>query len=159
MSAIAGPWPAFATELKNKYLGNNGGLLEYLNLNTNRASDFLLMAQCICGLQVWPGTHTFGSVEVEKFLARVDPPTERFKTRVRATFDKYLELSPSLGKQRLAPVEFVMICLLVANHADEPKAAITEHIEHFRKSIKAAHVDLRTNSKVLRTGYELVHSA
>lgn len=166
MAAIAGPWAAFAQELKDKFLPDQkdksipatSGFLKHINIGVDRASDFLAVSQLVYGLDRAPARATFSSIDVEKWLKRVDPPSADFKTRTRAVFEKYLKVVSSWAKARVAPVEFVMIGVLIGRLLDDPIDILDQHIQNFRKSMKIAHVDLRLNSKVLKSAYDIIES-
>jgi len=158
MAAIAGPWAAFVGELKEEYLPEGGGFLKYMTVTVDRGSDFLATAQMVYGLDHPDKRATFSSMDVEKWLNRVDPPSQDVKTRTRAVFDKYLEVVSSWEKTRLAPVEFVMIGVMIGKLLNDPVEVIDQHIQKFRKSMKAAHVDLRLNSKVLKSAYDIIEN-
>ncbi|KAG8875035.1 hypothetical protein FRB97_005483 [Tulasnella sp. 331] len=165
MAAIAGPWAAFVLEVKSKYLPDLAdketpatGFLKHISVAVDRGSDFLAVAQLIYGLDRSPGRATFSSVDVEKWLKRVDPPSKDFKTRTYGVFSKYLKVVSSWDKPRVAPVEFVMIGVLIGRLLDDPVDLLDQHIQNFRKSMKTAHVDLRLNTKVLKSAYDIIDS-
>jgi len=91
-------------------------------------------------------------------LQRSDSPSDHFKTQVQAVFRKYMDLVSSWERHRVSPVEFVMIALLVSNHINESPDVLSQHVRQFRKTLKAAHKDLRTNSAVLKTAYNFIEN-
>ncbi|KAG8997185.1 hypothetical protein FRB95_005214 [Tulasnella sp. JGI-2019a] len=157
MAAIAGPWAAFVLELKEKYLDDGvTGFLSHINLTNNRGSGFLGIAQIVYGLDFSPKRASFGSGDVEKWLNRTDAPSKDFKTYIYAVFEKYLEVTALWDKPHVSPVEFVMMGVMVGRLYEDAANVIDQYIQNFRKSMKAKHVDLRLNSKVLKSAYDLI---
>jgi len=161
MSSIAGPWPNFANEMKREFMNGDGGLLEHITFDVTRGKDYLAISQVIVGVFSLPERCSFTTGVVEKFLTRVDPPTPAFKKQVKRLFTKYVSLisekaHKAVFAQRMAPVEFVMIALVIANHVDESLSDLANRVQHMRTSLRKEHVDIRTNNKVLKTSFDIL---
>lgn len=155
MAALKGPWSAFASELKSIYLPSDDcELIKHLNVERSRSRDFLMMAQILMATHELPGRCDFTTQRVDKFLHRVDPPSESFKVDVRATLDKYLLVAPKVSKKKIAPVEFIMVAVLIHGKPDLAPDRVGNLVNEFRTHMKQGFEDLRINSKQITAAYD-----
>lgn len=157
MAALKGPWCAFASELKNKYLHSDDcPLMQHLALERSRSKDFLIMAQILKATAELPERCDFTTTRVDKWLHRVDPPTESFKREIRATLDKYLQVAPKVNKKKIAPVEFIMVAVLIHGKPDLSVDRLANLINEFRIKMKKLFEDLRINNKQITSAYDFL---
>ncbi|KAG8892891.1 hypothetical protein FRC00_011354 [Tulasnella sp. 408] len=158
MAAHVGPWAMFATTIKQDYLGSDSAMWQYWSLDITRARDFQYAAQIIMGLYSLPERCNFATQSLDKWLQRTDPPSESFKKQVRDVFEKLVLVGPYNEKKAIAPVEFVMIAMLINMHPNASTEKLGDLIASFRATLKKDHVDLRANNRVIKSAYETIEA-
>ncbi|KAG9015874.1 hypothetical protein FRB90_004334, partial [Tulasnella sp. 427] len=156
MAAHVGPWAIFATTIKQEYLDTHCDMWNYWTLDTSRAKDFQLAAQIIMGLYTLPERCNFATQTLDRWLQRADPPSESVRKQVKTVFDKMVAVGPYNKKKAVAPVEFVMIAMLIHMNPNANTEKLGDLIAQFRAHMKKEHVDLRTNSRVLKNAYDYI---
>jgi hypothetical protein len=95
-----------------------GGLSHVLEWDTKRGRDFQNIAFFVCCCDGLPDTqHIPTAQKVEKWLCRVDRPTEKFKLEIEEVLREFWNIASNstldtgfkkIGR-RIAPVEFIFI--------------------------------------------------
>ncbi|KAG8934386.1 hypothetical protein FRC01_003343 [Tulasnella sp. 417] len=158
MAAHVGPWAMFATTIKQQYFGPDSDMWKYWSLDISRARDFQYAAQIIMGVYSLPDRCNFATQSLDKWLQRTDPPSESFKKQVRDVFDKLVAVGPYNLKKAVAPVEFVMTAILISMNPNANTEKLGDLITQFRAKLKKDHVDLRANSRVIKSAYESIEA-
>lgn len=135
MQAISSPWATLVLHvlnwiiqaelcfrwisyLEDKHVKVEGGLSEVLEWDTKRGRDFQNIAYLVYCCDGLPDTENIPtSAKMEKWLSRVDPPSQSFKHEIEEVLREFWniaanpELNAGLKKigKRLAPVEFIFI--------------------------------------------------
>jgi hypothetical protein len=142
LQAIASPWAQWIASLEQKHVLSDGGLSAILDWDTSRGRDFQCIAQMVYCCDGLPDYLLPTAQKLEKWLVRVDPPTESFMSRVDKALSEFWYLASNKGfdkglkgfDKRVAPVEFVFIGTslpsLARSHA--PKLSLTLHVHKSR---------------------------
>lgn len=157
LQAISSPWAQWIGELEARHVTVDGGLSHVLQWDTKRGRDYQNIAHMVYCCDGIPKQQLLPTAQkVEKWLSRVDEPGQQFKDDIeRVLKDFWLiahrkELNEGFTKiqQRVAPVEFLFVGVLLytlrgASLEDRAKA-----IHILRKSVRSEFKDIRNNSVV-----------
>lgn len=165
MQAISGPWPDLIRSLERKYLVDDGLTGDNLDWDRSRGRQFQVLAQCIFTIDKYPNTASGGTtMQIDKWLKLKDTPDADLIDKIYDTFDVFLELvrddrynSAFKKPTRVAPIELVMITVLIAAH--KPRfslAKLSNAIAKMRKHVREEHVDIRSNAKVAKTFMDFI---
>ncbi|EPQ53323.1 hypothetical protein GLOTRDRAFT_122491 [Gloeophyllum trabeum ATCC 11539] len=153
LQAISSPKASFVREI----------LATYSELTTDwdssRGNDFRCVAQALLNIDKYPLKSGGTIMQVEKWLNTEVDLDEDVKDDYRRTFGVFVDLlrDKTLSKclrtpTTIAPVEFVMICLLIAREKDRlTLAQLSNVILDMRRDVRANHKDIRLNSLVMKT--------
>jgi len=166
LQAIASPWAHWICSLETKHVLSDGGLSAILHWDTSRGRDFQCIAQMVYCCDGLPDYLLPTAQKLEKWLVRVDPPSESFMSRVDKALSEiwYLASTKNLDKglkqfeKRVAPVEFVFIGVLLYVMRDYSHQDRAEAIYNMRTHIRKQFKDVRNNAHVGRALWLFVRS-
>lgn len=181
LQVINTPMASFIRKLQVEYFGEDkllGG--NTLDWDRSRGGDFRCIAHTLYSIAKYPSIATVGTVvQIDKWLHNPTRGPSRSKSKKKASDDDedlmedelYLSriqhtlrvLSQLVGDRdlcplfiksnwRVAPVEFIAICLLISVEKDKlPLRTLAEKIGRMREFVRKEHVDIRMNSRVAKT--------
>ncbi|PPQ98551.1 hypothetical protein CVT24_004042 [Panaeolus cyanescens] len=159
LQAISSPWAEWISELEQKHVVVEGGLLEVIEWDTKRGRDFQNIAHmvyCCDGIENEPIPT---AQKIEKWISRVDPPSSSFKKDIEdvlrgfwvlATDDRLKVALGSRVAQRIAPVEFIFIGVLLYCLKSESRKVQSQAILTLRQTVRQEFRDIRNNSTVAK---------
>jgi hypothetical protein len=161
MQAITGPWPSLIRDIQEDMLGESG-FGGHLDWGHARGRDF----QCVTSIAYLvdkPKAAMPGAQQLEKWLQDKDPVPPRFRHEIFDTFRVFGELVRAFKStfhkpSKLAPVEFVMIGLLVYTYRMTLSLAqLNSAIEKMRADVRVQFSDIRQNTKVAKAMREFIN--
>ncbi|KAF7301740.1 hypothetical protein MIND_00739600 [Mycena indigotica] len=156
LAAIDSPWSALVSVLEGRYVTSDNGLADLLDWDTKRGRQFQNIAQLVYCAEQYPSEEVPTAAKITKWISRTDAPSPEFRSDIKSVLDDYTRIAeePHLksvafsNKQRISPIEFVFIGVLlyvIRRFADREKAAC---IQFLRKTIRKRFTDIRMNSNV-----------
>ncbi|KAF8808804.1 hypothetical protein BYT27DRAFT_7188278 [Phlegmacium glaucopus] len=168
LQVINSPRASFIRELQTTYLKEDGWLGgDALEWDRSRGSDFRCLSQAIyCMEKISGNLKGVTMVQLEKWLNLQDPFPPDFRAKILDAYRIFAELvqDPKLNKvfkkpAKVSPVEFMTIGLLVGVHKDTlTMAQLSAAIAKMREDVRAAYVDIRMNSRVMKTMIDFIKS-
>jgi hypothetical protein len=163
MQAVSGPWPDFVREITNEYYLCADGISENMDLNHARARDFQNLAQTIYCIDQLPNQVHGTTMQIDKWLTN-EEPSPSIRKKIHDVFRIYRDIArnkqlkiPLKKPSRVAPAEFIMIGVLIAMYKDRLSLPqLSKAIGILRTETRAAHVDIRTNSSVFKTMFQVL---
>ena len=150
------------------YLKEDGWLGgDSLDWDRSRGSDFRCVSQAIyCMEKISNSLKGVTILQLEKWLNLQDPLSSDFKAKISDSYRIFAELvqDKKLNKvfkkpAKVSPVEFTTIGLLVFVHKDTlTMAQLSEAIAKMREDVRATYVDIRMNSRVIKTMIDFIKS-
>ncbi|KAJ3537046.1 hypothetical protein NM688_g6746 [Phlebia brevispora] len=121
LQAIASPWSEWISDLSRRMLTSETGLQDKIDVDLGRGRDFQILASLVYCCDGIPSRTVASSTKLEQFLLRTDRPRSEFmqhmsdvlKTLWVIAEDNDLNMAFTSIKQRVAPVEFVFIGVLL----------------------------------------------
>ncbi|KZT62016.1 hypothetical protein CALCODRAFT_479498 [Calocera cornea HHB12733] len=166
LQGITSPFADFVRQLQKQYVDGENTLGDSINWQKKRGVDFACCAQilaCLYNLPtfVWPG-----QTQLDKFLRKKEVPTNSFRLEVLQIFAEYVSLARdnryNAGfrdiTERVAPVELVMIGLLIGYMKDAPPEDKALHMKLLRKKTREQFKDIRANSVVCKFMWNYIKS-
>ncbi|GJJ06450.1 hypothetical protein Clacol_000642 [Clathrus columnatus] len=159
LRAISSPISDWVHKLQQKFVDTENGLQQNLRWNVARGRDFSGMAQfCFCCWQL-PQFTTPTNSKLEKWLQSAPPPKPDFHKQVQKVLESYVHLSMreeyqagfSGFKERVAPVEFLMIGILLVKMRNCPWPERAAQVSAMRTHTRSKHKDIRGNDQVMKT--------
>ena len=136
-----------------------------LDWDRSRGSDFRCLSQAIfCMEKIAGNLKGVTIVQLEKWLNLQDPFSSDFKAKISDAYRIFAELvqDRKLNKvfkkpAKVSPVEFTTIGLLVFAHKDTlTMAQLSAAIAKMREEVRAAYMDIRMNSRVMKTMIDFI---
>ena len=168
LQVINSPRATFIRELQTAYLKEDGWLGgDSLDWDRSRGSDFRCISQAIfCMEKISGNLKGVTMLQLEKWLNLQDPFSSDFKSKISDSYRIFAELvqDRKLNKVfkkpvKVSPVEFTTIGLLVFVHKDTlTMAQLSEAIAKMRDDVRANYVDIRMNSRVMKTMIDFIKS-
>jgi hypothetical protein len=155
MQALQGPWPDFAREVQRRYFDH--GFDELLSLKKDRAESFRRSAELICYIyNAKDGGSAVSAHQLQKFIGRVDPPTNEFRTVIIDVVSTYLSIAQDQnlshcfrGYKTVAPIEFLMGAVLVALHKEKlSPGELSAAISGMRNDVRSKEKDIFSNKRI-----------
>ncbi|PPR07034.1 hypothetical protein CVT26_005235 [Gymnopilus dilepis] len=156
LQAISSPWAEWIRQLESKHITADGGLAEQLTWDIKRGRDFQNLAHMIYCCDGLPD-HTLPTAQkMEKWMNREDSPPRQFQDDMDdvlrclwllATEAKYNQGFKKIS-QRIAPVEFIFIGVLLYVLRKESLEVQSKAIFMLRQTIRREFKDIRNNSDV-----------
>ncbi|GJE95858.1 DUF262 domain-containing protein [Phanerochaete sordida] len=168
LQAIQSPRSDWVCSLIPKYLSRDRtSLVSKIQLDCTRAKDFLGVAQLAYCCENLPDVRLSLGSGLEAWLKQQDAPRKDFARGIASVLSTMTTLActPALNaaftevKERVSPVEFIFIGVLIYVAPHAPHAALAAQLLEMRREVRAAHTDVRTNNKVVRSLWEFVARA
>ncbi|TDL23515.1 hypothetical protein BD410DRAFT_897562 [Rickenella mellea] len=167
LKGLQGPLPTLVRKVIELYLTEDGlSADKYIDWDRSRGREFQTVAQCLLTIDKYPSFKSVGTAaQVEKWLGQTEEPDEDFVDKVHDTFRIFAGLvqDTKLNKvfkqpnPRLAPVEFILISLLISVHKQRfSREKLASAIGLMRRELRREHKDIRTNSTVAKSGQDFV---
>ncbi|EPQ56673.1 hypothetical protein GLOTRDRAFT_138339 [Gloeophyllum trabeum ATCC 11539] len=159
MQAISSPRATWIADMQEKWvLDDHNGLADILDWDTKRGRIFQNLAQLIFLCENWPTQSVPSSKKIEVWLDGGDPVREEFKQRIEKTMETMVHIAShkSLAKgfrqlkERVAPIEFVFIgvMLFLIPHASPEQTA--DNIYDLRTFLRRKFQDVRNNAPIVK---------
>ena len=168
LQVINSPRASFIRELQTTYLKEDGWLGgDSLDWDRSRGSDFRCVSQAIfCMEKISGNLKGVTILQLEKWLNHQDPFSSDFKAKISDAYRIFAELvqDKKLNKvfkkpAKVSPVEFTTIGLLVYAHKDTlTMAQLSDAIAKMRDDVRGTYVDIRMNSRVMKTMIDFIKS-
>ncbi|TFK75833.1 hypothetical protein BDN72DRAFT_831277 [Pluteus cervinus] len=164
LQAISSPWAEWISDLESRHVSVEGGLSELLEWDTKRGRNFQNIAHLVYCCDGVEEEALPTAQKIEKWLVRVDKPGDQFKSDIDIVLRQLWNIasSPALSTafrsigKRLAPVEFIFIGVLLYVLRTENIQNQATAIHSLRQGIRAQYQDIRNNSTVGKSLWELV---
>ncbi|KAF4622648.1 hypothetical protein D9613_009045 [Agrocybe pediades] len=173
LMVIKTPRADFIRSLQTTHMKEPGGLSSSsLDWNTARGSDYRSLAIGVYCMEKFSGDLKMpGMPQIERWLSPPSEPKdfdEKFKKEVRIAYQIFSDIIQDTYKlgltelvlrshPRLSPVEFMFISVMIYVHKDTASLAQLAHgIGQLREHVRSTHVDIRSNSRVMRTATEFI---
>lgn len=159
LQAIPGPWSDLVRKIINDFITSEDGVAANLDLDRTRSRDYQNICHTIFSISHLPALTQATPTQVEKWLGNPDGPTPLMREKVVKTFRIYRDIAkdkklkvPLTRPSRVAPVEFVVIGILIAKFMDQRSPfELSKAINILRSEVRSQHADIRNNSKVFKT--------
>ncbi|KAJ7235709.1 hypothetical protein B0H12DRAFT_1141128 [Mycena haematopus] len=156
LKIITTPRAKFVRGLQDEFLDNEDAGLggDALAWDRTRGSDFRCLAQTVQCIAVSPKTTSIQATE--KWLADTAPMNPAFAASIENTYRVFEALvrdsRNSAGFAKIAPIEFIMIGILVHRHKTRLSLeALGKAVSAMRQDVRKQHEDIRNNGKVYKT--------
>lgn len=156
MQAISGPWPDLIREIQSVTIGEEG-FADALEWGSARGRDFQCLAMIVYLIQGNPKfPHTS---QMEKWLQNTNPVPAKLRIDILETFKIFVRLARDQKytgcfqkPSRISPVEFIMTGVCIYTLRDKFSfTQLSSAIAKMREDVRAKHVDIRSNPKVVKT--------
>ncbi|KAJ7068337.1 hypothetical protein C8F01DRAFT_1117794 [Mycena amicta] len=157
LAAISSARSDLISMLEAQYVSseNGAGLADLLDWDTKRGRQFQNVAQLVYCAALYPVEEVPTGPKLANWLNHDDVPGEQFTQAMKKVFDDYSRIaeephlkSVAFGKQRIAPIEFVFIGVLLYVIRQSSEKEKTQCIHHLRKTIRKSFTDVRANKAV-----------
>lgn len=163
MQALTGPWPTFVRELQDEVLGESGfeGHLDWGHARGRDYQCLATIALLIDKSKLVKKTYP-GHPQLEKWLNTSGEVPAKFRNDVFNTMRIFVDLVKNFKTtfhkpNKLAPVEFVMVGLLVYTHRTKlSMTQLNSAIKEMRVDVRSQYDDIRSNTKVSRCLFEFI---
>ncbi|TFY60418.1 hypothetical protein EVG20_g7415, partial [Dentipellis fragilis] len=166
LQAIASPRAHWICQLETKFIAADDGLPEKFEFDTKRGRNFQNLAFIAYCCDSLPEQTLPTAQKLERWLMSDAAPPETFVVDVEGVLqtmwhiasERKLNAAFKDVKAKVAPVEFVFIGLMLyvmrgQEYTDEDRAAA---IHALRKSLRDEYKDIRLNTRVGRSCWELI---
>ena len=159
MQAINSPNASFIRDLSMEYVAE--GLGDLLEWDTSRGSDFRALTTAVYAMQKWKSLTTSPSLpQLNALLQSNEELEEPFCIKIRQTLAIFVALAKDSRYQaafhipnvkKVAPVEFMTTCVLIASFKDKlTMSQLSEAILEMRKDVRGVEQDIRMNGRVVK---------
>ncbi|KAI6000605.1 hypothetical protein EDD15DRAFT_2193192 [Pisolithus albus] len=164
LQAISSSWAEWIADLHTRHVNAEGALAQVLEWDTKRGRDFQCIAQMVYCCDSLPEHALPTAQKLERWLSRIDKPSQSFKTRISNTLDAFWNVATvdhlnAAFKQvdkRVAPVEFVFIGTLLYILYDRSYEARANAVLHMRLRIREQFRDVRNNGLVGKALWKII---
>ncbi|PCH43474.1 hypothetical protein WOLCODRAFT_25940 [Wolfiporia cocos MD-104 SS10] len=166
LQAISSPWSDWIGELDARYISLDDGLTTKFDVDMKRGRDFQTLAQLVYCCNNYPEHVVPTAPKMEQWLQRGDAPSPEFKRAVSDTMTAFWHFSNTPGlndvftkiKQRVAPIEFVFIGVLLYATRDIPNDQRAEDLLEMRRHVRKRFPDVRSRSDIVRCIWDYVQT-
>ncbi|KAI0682981.1 hypothetical protein BC835DRAFT_1260395, partial [Cytidiella melzeri] len=165
LQAISSPWAEYISQLKDMRL--NEGIAAQIEVDTTRGRDFQAVAQLVYCCEGIPDQRFPTASKLDQWLHRKDYPRPSLKDEITKTMQMFQHIASTPGldmgftqvKNRVAPVEFVFIgvLLFVMRRCTYPECA--QAILDMRQSARSQHKDIRANNVIVKYLWNFIANA
>ncbi|KAI6126983.1 hypothetical protein F5141DRAFT_1210271 [Pisolithus sp. B1] len=174
LQVINSPMASVVRSIQTQYLESNSPLAgDELDWDRSRGGDFRCITQALYLISKYPrqaslGSKAKGKADVEGGWNEEEDDLSNdssFLDSIHSTFRTFSQLvgddtlRPLFLKDdwRVAPIEFVMMCLLISIEKDKlTLRGIVERISEMRVKTRAEHTDIRSNPRVAKTMFDFI---
>ncbi|KDQ21471.1 hypothetical protein BOTBODRAFT_25916 [Botryobasidium botryosum FD-172 SS1] len=164
LQAISSPWANWIRELQKRYISCEGGFPGAITWDITRGKDFQCLCQLVHCVSSMPNVTYPSATVLDKWLRREDPPDQSIKHFVSNVLGDFLYIASTEEynegftaiTQRVAPVEFVFIGVLLARMKGASWESKAEAITSLRRQTRAKHRDVRANGTVTQSMWGIV---
>lgn len=158
LQAISSPWADWISQLESKHVTIDDGLADKLAWDTKRGRDFQNIAHMVYCCDGLPEELLPTAQKIERWISRSDRPPQQFQEDIEtvlrslwviASNERYNEGFVKVP-QRVAPVEFIFIGVLLYVLRREAREVQGRAIHILRYTIRKEFKDIRNNSDVGR---------
>ncbi|KJA30200.1 hypothetical protein HYPSUDRAFT_126524 [Hypholoma sublateritium FD-334 SS-4] len=167
LQAISSPWGEWIGELESKHVNIEEGLGAKLSWDVSRGRDFQNIAHMIYCCDGYPNEQLLPTAQkIEKWISRADKPTVQFKEDIEnvlrglwviATTEELKSGFVDIP-QRVAPVEFIFIGVLLYVLRHESRENQASAIFILRTTVRQEFADIRNNTNVGRALWSYIQS-
>lgn len=159
MQAISGPWPDLVREIQSVIIGEDG-FADALEWGSGRGRDFQCLATIVYLILNYNTNAKFpGAAQLDKWLHTTSPVPSDLRENVLESFKIFVHLARDeklavcfQKPTRVSPVEFTMTGVLIyILRKDFTFTQISSAIAKMRGDVRKSHVDIRANTKVVKT--------
>lgn len=166
LQAISTPYSEWVGDLVQKFLRVDGGISDFIVWDTKRSRDFSNLAYAMFCCDVIQTRPVLAAPKLENWLNRQDPPREQLRNEMQTLLknlcqivsDKRYNSAFSKVSERVAPVEFVFICVLVYVMASDPLEKKAKAIHHLRSAVRSSFDDIRMRNDICAYMWDAVYS-
>ncbi|KAH7108219.1 hypothetical protein BKA62DRAFT_781616 [Auriculariales sp. MPI-PUGE-AT-0066] len=159
LQALGGTLVPWIGELQQKYFTQEGGLnSSIVNLGTEHSKDFECLARAVYLIAHMPNQKLPGYASLAKWLKAGNRPSQEFADSINWMLGILTQLAREKStvytefSGRLAPVEFIYMCLVTAKLRGKPASEIAPEIGQLRRTLREKHQnDVRANNRVCAT--------
>ncbi|KAI0915786.1 hypothetical protein AcV5_003610 [Taiwanofungus camphoratus] len=164
LQAIPSPWSEWISDLDTRYINNDDGITDIVDVDMKRGRDFQSLAQLVYCCDAYPEHAIPTAQKMEQWLVRMDLPNPAFKTAVNDVLTEfwYIAHTPRLAQaftkiqKRVAPVEFVFIGVVLFALRDASHETRAEEIYNMRVHIRNRFSDVRFRNDVVRMLWDFI---
>ncbi|KAF8322140.1 hypothetical protein DL93DRAFT_2105917 [Clavulina sp. PMI_390] len=160
LQSLGGPWPQWIGSLVKRYVDGKDGLAAYLDWEVGRGAAFQALALAVCNLSNLSVASHKAYAALQRFLVtQTEPPKKSFQDAIETMLTNFNKIAKSRdlrhpfreGTPRVAPIEFVMSCMLIYIMRDRSLFEIVKELDGMRVDARQHHVDIRSNARVFGT--------
>ncbi|KAJ7276480.1 hypothetical protein B0H12DRAFT_1249152 [Mycena haematopus] len=167
LAAIHSPWTEWISKLESSYICESAqGLSTKLHWDTKRGREWQNVAHFVYCCDGYPESENVPTQQkMDKWLSRVDSPGEQFKQEIDEALAEFVDIAsdPALHKiaftknpNRIAPIEFVFIGVLIYALRKATRTERAHAIYHLRTDIREQFLDIRFNSAIGAAMWRLI---
>ncbi|KAG7449116.1 uncharacterized protein BT62DRAFT_1052934 [Guyanagaster necrorhizus] len=166
LQAISTPYSEWVGDLVQKFLRVDGGISDFIIWDTKRSRDFSNLAYAMFCCDVIQTRPMLAAQKLESWLNRQDPPREQLKNEMQTLLknicqivsDKKYNSAFSKMSERVAPVEFVFMCVLVYVMASDPLEKKAKAIYNLRYAVRSSFDDIRMRNDTCAYLWDAVYA-
>ncbi|KAJ6515810.1 hypothetical protein C8R45DRAFT_1140839, partial [Mycena sanguinolenta] len=182
LAAIHSPWTEWISMLESTYICKSShrflivlndldaaveeGLSTKLSLSAARGREWQNVAHFVYCCDGYPESENVPTPQkMDKWLSRVDPPGEQFKQEIDQALAEFLDIASDKelhklaftnNQNRIAPIEFVFIGVLIYVLRKATRMERAKAIYHLRTDIREQFLDIRFNGAVGAAMWRLI---
>ncbi|KAF8205051.1 hypothetical protein BJ912DRAFT_20715 [Pholiota molesta] len=167
LQAIASPWAQWISSLEERHVTIDEGLSAKLVWDVSRGRDFQNIAHMVFCCDGVPKNECLPTAQkIEKWISREDNPPQQFKEDIENVLRGLWVIASTPGlddgfvkiPQRVAPVEFVFIGVLLYVLRRESREVQGKAIYILRHTVRTEFKDIRNNTTVGKALWSYIRS-
>ncbi|KLO14629.1 hypothetical protein SCHPADRAFT_850808 [Schizopora paradoxa] len=171
LQAISSPYADWIRTLDSKYVQaqeDSDSLSQTLDWDIRRGRNFQCLTQLVfCCLQLPQHADATSAKKLGTWLTRIDGPPPNFKKQIEDCLrefytiasDETLSAPFKTVKERVSPIEFVFIGVLIYVLSDYNSQFKSSEIQKLRLTVRKEHKDRRFNTRVQSTLWNFIDEA
>ncbi|RXW24701.1 hypothetical protein EST38_g1138 [Candolleomyces aberdarensis] len=165
LQAVSSDMATFITDLAKQHVWIEGGLQDYVEFDQKRGRLYQNLAHLVYCVEGLPDERRFAtSAKVTAWINRPEPVSKQLKSMVDSTLTEFLKIASDEKhnqafdkiKQRVAPVEFIFIGVLLCQLRDHSRREKGKALYSFRKMARETFKDIRNNGSCVKAFWEFV---
>ncbi|KAI0633716.1 hypothetical protein C8Q77DRAFT_1157884 [Trametes polyzona] len=167
LQAISSPRQELISELETRFVLQEDGLTQKINVDVGRGRDFQLIAQVVYCCHEYPEHAQPNARNLELWLSRPDMPLPHFRDTMIAVLTRFWYIADkdhlnypftNIGK-RVSPAEFVFTGVLLFVLQELSNSDQAEAIYNMRKHIREKYQDIRMRNDIIRDLWAYIENA